>query len=673
VIALVVICVSSGVGSYISRNIIEDQAVELSKRVSQSNATFVKAELDQAFSVARAIATTLHSLQQDKAANRANADGILKRLLLDNPKLIGTWTAWEPNAFDGQDSEWKDKPIHDGTGRYVPYWYRSGADVAGEALIGYDKPGDGDYYLLAQKSGDETLLDPYVYAVGGVDTLITSLVVPIKGSGGNIGVGGVDIALSDVQKQLNAIRPYETGYLTLVSNAGTIVSHPNDKVLSKPIKDAGFSDDLQKALTGKDIVTYPNVKVNGEAVLQVVTPLTIANTKTPWALVVTVPRTKIFEASDNMLATIAILTVILALAAAAAAWIFATNISKPIVGLTQTMGLLAQGKLETEIPQRDVKDEIGEMVDAVQVFKDNALKVDQMEIDRQERVRQRELAEKEKRDKIVADFQASVGHVVNSVSTVAKDMQSYAEILTPAAEQTQQQAKSGSQAVEATTMNVQTVSSSAEELSASILEISGQVNGASQTASEAVAKAHDTNITVQGLTEAVSKIGEVIDMINAIAEQTNLLALNATIEAARAGEAGKGFAVVASEVKNLANQTGQATQSITEQIANVQGATQDAVDAIAGISKTIGDIDAIASAIAAAVEQQGAATNEIARSAEQAAEDSSVVSGNISDIEVAADETTQAALYVKNGADQLGTTAQDLHRQVEDFISLLRQ
>ena len=671
-IALVGILVAAGVSVFISRNIIEEQAIALSHKVAEGNATFVEAELEQSFVTARNIATTLYSLKADGTADRDLSNGILRRLLEENPKLLGVWTAWEPNAFDGVDAQWTGKPYHDQTGRYIPYWYRSDGKVSAEALAGYDTPGDGDYYLLAQQSGEETILDPYVYSVGGVDTIITSLVVPIAGSGARIGVGGVDIALSDIQKQLDAIRPFGEGYLTLVSNTGHIVYHPDSTLLTKGVEEAGFSKDIRSLLARGERVTVTDTTVGGVEMLQVIMPLHIAATKTPWSLVVTVPRSKIFEASNEMMLVISFVTILLVLASAGAAILFATTLSKPISKLTDVMGELASGNLAVEIPTRSRSDEIGEMVQAVQVFKDNALKVQQMESERDQRAQQRQAEEKAAREKIVADFQASVGSVVDTVSQSASEMQSYAEELEPAALQTQTQAQAGASAAQMTSQSVQAVSSAAEELTASIQEIGMQANSASKTAASAVSKAEETNRTVAGLTDAVARIGEVINLIDAIAEQTNLLALNATIEAARAGDAGKGFAVVASEVKNLASQTAQATQSISDQIGNVQTATEDAAAAIADVTTTIGEIDTFAAAIAAAVEEQGAATNEIARSAEQAASGTREVTGAIADIEEAANGTSSSANNVKTAATQLGGTADDLHTRVSEFITLLR-
>jgi methyl-accepting chemotaxis protein len=221
-------------------------------------------------------------------------------------------------------------------------------------------------------------------------------------------------------------------------------------------------------------------------------------------------------------------------------------------------------------------------------------------------------------------------------------------------------------------MNVQSVASASEQLSASINDISRQAAHAAGIASRAVSQAQATDGTVQGLALTANKIGEVVGLINDIASQTNLLALNATIEAARAGEAGRGFAVVASEVKSLASQTAKATDDISEQIADIQKVAGEAIDAIKAIGGIISEVNEVATAIAAAVEQQGAATQEITRSTQQAAQGTKNVSDNIVGVSAGADAAGTAAQNVKTASELLGVQTQQLRGQVHAFLGKIR-
>ena len=205
--------------------------IEFLNEVGSKNALYAKTELNSAFLVARDIAFSFKALQQTQAANRPAMNAVMRNLLESNPNLLATWTAGKrmhlmvmthPGVSRGQE--------HDATGRFVPYWFRgAGGSLNVEPLIGYDVPGDGDYYLLAQRSGKEPILEPYVYAVGGVDTLITTMVVPINTPAGTIGVGGIDLSLADIQEQLSAIRPMGTGYLTLTTGSGNIGFPPKQQ------------------------------------------------------------------------------------------------------------------------------------------------------------------------------------------------------------------------------------------------------------------------------------------------------------------------------------------------------------------------------------------------------------------------------------------------------------
>ncbi|MBF0166595.1 MAG: HAMP domain-containing protein [Alphaproteobacteria bacterium] len=348
------------------------------------------------------------------------------------------------------------------------------------------------------------------------------------------------------------------------------------------------------------------------------------------------------------------------------------SIIRPINALTATMRRLAEGERNAEIPALDQKDEIGEMARTVDVFKRNAIEMDRMK-EEQEQQKRRSEEEKTRSMHSLADgFDRSVRTIVNEVSASATELEDTAQGMSNIADETQQQATAVAAASEEASSNVQTVAAAAEELSSSISEISRQVSQSTRVAQGAAKEAERANAMVQGLAEAASKIGEVVHLINDIASQTNLLALNATIEAARAGDAGKGFAVVANEVKSLANQTAKATDEISQQISAVQGATQDAVSAIESITKVIGEVNEISTAIASAVEEQGAATQEIARNVQQASGATAEVSSHIGGVTQGAQKTGTSANHVLKAAEALSKQSAHLRQEVDRFLAGIR-
>ena len=343
----------------------------------------------------------------------------------------------------------------------------------------------------------------------------------------------------------------------------------------------------------------------------------------------------------------------------------------PLDKLIAIMAQLAKGDWTAVVTGAERGDEIGVMASTVQVFKDSMIEGNRLK-EEQAQAQRRSAARAAKMDALTREFEANVGGVVQAVASQAGQLDTSAQSMSATAEETTKQASAVAAASEQSAANVQTVAAATEELSSSIAEISRQVSHSSRIAGNAVSEAGKANEMVQGLLGASQKIGEVIALINDIADQTNLLALNATIEAARAGEAGKGFAVVAAEVKNLATQTSKATEEIGAQITSVQSATQNAVNAIAGIGKTINEIDQIAATIAAAVEEQGAATQEIARNVEEAAKGTQEVSSNIGGVTEAANGTGAAANKVSVAAGALTSQSDRLKDVVEQFITSIK-
>ena len=349
-------------------------------------------------------------------------------------------------------------------------------------------------------------------------------------------------------------------------------------------------------------------------------------------------------------------------------WIAIQGISRPIGGLTDAMARLAKKDWTTVVPATEHGDEVGEMARAVQVFKDTGIEAERLASE-EEKARAARERRAQKVDDLTRGFDAQIAEILQTVTASSTQMESSAQSMSATAEETSRQSMAVAAASEEASTNVQTVSAAAEELSASITEIARRVAESAKISGDAVSEAGRADQMVQGLADAAQKIGDVVALITDIAEQTNLLALNATIEAARAGEAGKGFAVVAAEVKNLATQTAKATEEIGGQIGGIQSATKDAVASIQGIGKTIGEINEIASAIAAAVEEQGAATQEIARNVEQAAAGTADVSSNIVGVTKAAGETGQVSAQVLEVAGQLSKQADVLRTQVGTFLT----
>jgi methyl-accepting chemotaxis protein len=350
----------------------------------------------------------------------------------------------------------------------------------------------------------------------------------------------------------------------------------------------------------------------------------------------------------------------------------ALSSARPIRRIGEVLLELANGNKAVDVPYAERGDEVGDNARAAKTFKEKLIQIEALEAEQKE-AEQRALAQRKADMLRLADqFQGTVGGIVDTVSTAATELEATAGTLTSTAEVTQELSGIVASASEEASTNVQSVATATEVMTSSVTEISRQVQESARIAGEAVAQAKKTDSRINALSQAAGRIGDVVKLITAIAEQTNLLALNATIEAARAGEAGRGFAVVASEVKALASQTAKATEEIGTQIGAMQAATGESVAAIKEIGGTIGRISEIASTIAAAVEEQGAATTEIARNVERAAQGTAEVATKITDVNRGAGETGSASAQVLASAQSLSRDSNHLKSEVDQFLAAVR-
>ncbi|WP_419783299.1 methyl-accepting chemotaxis protein [Maridesulfovibrio sp.] len=618
-----------------------------------------------------AVANLFAGLNNDDVLmDRAMVISMFKSLVKSNPAVVGACIAWEPDAFDGKDSEYAGKEFHDSSGRFVPYIYRDGGTIKVEPLVGYDTPGDGDYYQIPKQRLKTYITPPYSYNVGGKEIKMVSLCSPIISEGVFKGVVCADLPIDKVNEMLASISPYGTGYVALMSSDGSIFYHPSADIIGKNMFDvAKFEDEqgLKSAMRGGE--GFQEIRVSaatGDVSMAQYVPIKFTGTGQSWYLVVSAPMDKILADATALNFDLLVIGCVALILVLIAIFFVARSISKPIVVITDAAKEVAGGNFDVRLDERMFGGELYDLNislrDMLVSLVENISNADKMREEAQEQTDKAQVALKEA-DEARAEAETAkregMLQAAERLSGIVSQVSSATQELTAQIDESSRGSESQRErtAESATAM---------EQMNASVMEVARNAGQAADLADNAKSEAENGGEIVNDVVNRINRvqemtvemetglgklgeqaegIGQIMNVITDIADQTNLLALNAAIEAARAGEAGRGFAVVADEVRKLAEKTMDATGQVGRFINAIQKGTRDNIE---GMSRAAGEVEQSTEFASKAGEALESIVNTVEETAEQ-----------VRSIATASEEQSAASEQINRGIDEVNLIAND--------------